>query len=91
MKANSGKCHLLLSTKSPEVASTDGIQITSRTSETLLGITTDSELNFQNHLSAICNRVRRKINALGRTANYMPIQKRRIAMKTLNLNLTTAH
>ena len=53
MKANPGKCHLLLSTKSPEVVSIDGIQITSSTAETLLFITTDSELNFENHL--ICH------------------------------------
>ena len=31
MKVNQGKCHLLLSTKSPEVVFIDGIQITSRT------------------------------------------------------------
>ena len=82
MKANRGKCHLLLSTKSPEVVSIDGIQMTSSTAETLLGITIDSELNFENHLSAICNKVSRKINALGRIANYMPLEKRRIVMKT---------
>ena len=68
MKANPVKCHLLRSTKSPEVVSIDGIQITSSTAETLLGITIDSELNFENHLSAICNKVSRKINALGRIA-----------------------
>ena len=77
MKVNPGKCHLLLSTKSPEVIYIDGIQITS-TAETLLGITIDSELNFENHLSAICNKVSRKINGLGRIANYMPLEKRRI-------------
>ena len=82
MKANQGKCHLLLSTKSPEVVSIDGIQITSSTAETLLGITIDSELNFENHLSAICNKVSRKINALGRIANSMSLEKRRIVMKT---------
>ena len=49
MKANPGKCHLLLSTKSPEVVSIDGIQIKFSTAETLLGITIDSELNFDNH------------------------------------------
>ena len=81
MKANPGKCHLLLSTKSPEVVSIDGIQITSSTAETLLGITIDSELNFENYLSAICNKVSRKINALGRIVNYMPLEKRRIVMK----------
>ena len=84
MKANPGKCYLLLSTKSPEVVSIDGIQITSRssTAETLLGINIDSELNFENHLYAICNKVSRKINDLGRIANYMPLEKRRIVMKT---------
>ena len=41
MKANPVKCHLLLSTKSPEVVSIDGIQITSSTAETLLGIAID--------------------------------------------------
>ena len=51
MKANPGKCQLLLSTKSLEVVSIDGIQITSSTAETLLAITIDSELNFENHLS----------------------------------------
>ena len=82
MKASRGKCHLLLSTKSPEVVSIDGIQIKSSTEETLLGITIDSELNFENHQSAICNKVIRKINAFGWTANYISLEKRRIVMKT---------
>ena len=81
MKANPGKCHLLLSTKSPKVVSIDRIQITSSTAETLLGITIDSELNFENHLSAICNKVSRKVSALGRISNYMPLEKRRIVME----------
>ena len=51
MKANPGKCHLLLSTKSPEVVSIDEIQITSKHFRNSI----DSELNFENHLSAICN------------------------------------
>ena len=82
MKVNPGKCHLLTSTKSPEVASIDGIQITSSTAETLLGITIDSELNFESHLFAICNKVSRKINAFWWIANYMSLEKRRIVMKT---------
>ena len=49
MKANPDKCHLLLSTKNLEVLSIDVIQTTSSTSENLLGITADSELNFENH------------------------------------------
>ena len=78
MKANPGKCHLLLSTKSPEVVSIDGIQITSSTAGTLFGITIDSQLNSENHLSAISNKVSKNINALGRIANYMLLEKRRI-------------
>ena len=66
--------------KSPEVVSIDGIQITSSTEETLSGIAIDSELNFENHLSAICIKVSRKINTLGRITNYMPIEKHRIVM-----------
>ena len=82
MKANPGKCHLLLSTKSREVVSIDGIQITSSTAETLLGITIDPELNSENQLSAICNKVSRRTNALGRIVNYMPRGKLRIVIKT---------
>ena len=50
MKANPVKCHLLLSTKRSEVVSIDGIQVTSSTAETLLGITIDSELNFESSI-----------------------------------------
>ena len=65
MKANPGKCHLLLSTKSPVVVSIDRIKITSSTVETPVGITIVSELNFENDLPAICNKVSKNINALG--------------------------
>ena len=82
MKANPGKCHLLHSTKSPEVVSIDGIQIKTSAAEPLITINTDitidSELNFENHLSAISNKVSRKINALGRIVKYMYQEKHRI-------------
>ena len=81
MKANPVQCHLLFSTKTPEVVSIDGTQITSSTAETLLGITINSELKFENQLSAICNKVSRKINALGRIASYMSLEKSQIMMK----------
>ena len=69
---------LLLSTKNPEVVSIDGIHITSSTAKTLLGITIDSELNLENHLSAMCNKMSRKIIYF----NYILLEKRRIVMKT---------
>ena len=46
-KVNPGICNLLLNNKSPEVASIDGIQMASSSAETLLGVTTDSELNLE--------------------------------------------
>ena len=82
MKVNPGNCHLLLSTKNHEVVPIDGIQITSSTPETILGITIDSELDFKYDLLAICNKASRKINALGRIANYASLEKPREVVKT---------
>ena len=81
MNSNLVQCDLLLSTKSPEVVSIDAIQITSNTAESLLGFTIDSGLKFENHLSAICKNVSRKINALGQIVNYISLEKRQIEMK----------
>ena len=76
MKPNPGKCHLSLSIKSPEVVSIDGIEITSSTAETLwyYGIMMGSEQNFENHLSAICNKVSKKTNTLRGIGSYMPLE-----------------
>ena len=84
IKANPGKCYLLLITRSPEVVSMDEIRITSSTAETILGITINLELNFENYLSVICNKVSRNIIALGLIVNYMFPEKRQIMMKTFN-------
>ena len=64
------------------ISKLQAISTLSSTAETLLGITIDSELSFENHLLAIFNKVSRKINALGWTASYMSLEKRRIVMKT---------
>ena len=65
------------------MVSTDGIQLTSSTADTVFTqIPNQSELNFENHLSIICNKVSRNINTLGWIANYMFLEKGRIMMKT---------
>ena len=46
--------------------------------ETLLGVSIDSELNFENHISNICSKVNKKLNALGRIAGYITLEKRRM-------------
>ena len=42
----------------------------------------DSELNFENRLSSIFNKVSIKFNDLGQITNYMSLEKRSIVMKT---------
>ena len=59
-----------------------GVSITSSTKEKLLGVLIDSDLNFEEHISFVCNKVSKKINALGRIANIMSYEKRRLIMKT---------
>ena len=49
--------------------------------ETLLGVSIDSKLNFENHISNICNKVSKKLNALGRIAGYITFEKRRMLFK----------
>ena len=73
VRAHPGKCHLLLSSETSHVLSIGGTTITLSTAETLIVIIIDSEINFEYHLNSVCNKVSRKINALGRVINnYMP-------------------
>lgn len=82
MKANPGKCHLLLSKKDPIDVLIGDAKVTSSSYEKLLGINIDSELKFDKHVSEICHKVSQKINALSRIASYMTLPKKRIVMKT---------
>ena len=40
----------------------------------LLGVTIDSQLNFNNHVKAICVNAKRKVSAFARVAGYIDIQ-----------------
>ena len=83
MKINPGKCHILLSTKNATDVHLEGACITSSSCESLLlGITLDSNLKFDKHVSDLCDKVSKKINALCRVTAYMSLEKRRIGMKT---------
>ena len=82
MKVNTGKSHLLLSGNSRATATIDNSYIESEDEQVLLGITTDSNLTFENHINSICKKASQKLNALARIAPYMNIQKRRTIMKS---------
>ena len=77
LKANLGKCHLLLSSKTPTDVSTGDASIKTSTKETLI----DSELSFDQHISSICSKASKKLYALGRIASFMSFNKRRTLMK----------
>ena len=81
MKANPGKCQLLLSSKTPTDVSTGDASIKTSTKETLLGILIDSELSFDQHMSSICSKVSKKLHVLRRIATFMSFNKRRTLLK----------
>ena len=60
LKANTGKSHILLSSKKPEIVSVDGISLAASSHEKLLGVIKDSELKFENHITNLCLKVRKK-------------------------------
>ena len=81
MKANSKKYHLLLSSKAPTESLFGGLFIKFRTKETFYGALIDSKFGFDEHISFICTKISRKINKLGRIANFMSYWKCRLIMK----------
>ena len=80
-KANPGKSHILLSSKKPEIVSVDRISLAASSHEKLLEVIIDSELKFENHITKLCLKVSKKINALCRISGFMSLEKRRTLMK----------
>ena len=48
----------------------------------LLGITIDSKLTFQQHVSKLCKKTSQKIHALGRVSKFMDTDKLKLLMRT---------
>ena len=80
MQGNTDKCHVLLGTSQKMHVNIGTSQIENSTYEKLLGVNIDSKLSFEKHLNIICGKARGKINALGRVAPFMNIEKRRTIM-----------
>ena len=76
MQGNTDKCHVLLSTSQKLHVNIGTSQIENRKYEKLLGVNIDSKLSFEKHLNIICGKARANINALGRVAPLMNIEKR---------------
>ena len=46
---------------------------------TLLGVTIDSQLKFDDHMKALCQTANRKVSAFSRVANFLNYQKGRMS------------
>ena len=57
---------ILLSNKKTEKVKINDVVLTSSVEEKLLGITLDSELKFEKHITDICNKASQKIHVLSR-------------------------
>ena len=82
MKVNPDKCHILLNTKNPISVLLEGACTAYNLCEKLLGITIDSDLKFGEHISDLCNKVNKNINALFRVTGYVSLEKCRIVIET---------
>ena len=75
MKVNLDKLHSTTEACNFQISET---VIHNSHSRKLLGVTFDSKLNFEKHLTTICRKANMKLNALVRVTPYMNLQKRRI-------------
>ena len=70
-----------MSSKTLTDVSIGNASIKTITKETLLGISIDSELSFDKHVSSICSKASKMLHALGRIASFMSFDKHRTLMK----------
>ena len=81
MKANAGKCHLLVTGNYDVSANINEFEIESSNKEKLLDISIDTRLSFEYHITSLCKKANQKLHALGRIVHYMHFEKRRSLMK----------
>ena len=76
MKINTNKCHLLISGNKNEQMweKLDRDIVWNSNDIKLLRITLANNLNFVKHVSNICSKANRKLNALTRVAKFLPFK-----------------
>ena len=78
MKANLDKwCSLLSTTEAFNLQISQAV-IHNSHSRKLLGVTLNNKLKFEKHITTVCRKANRKLNALTRVTSYIDLQKRRI-------------
>ena len=88
-KANASKCHFFLSPHKPVTIKVKESTIESSNSEKLLGVTIDSKLSFDDHITILCRKTSQKLHALSRVASYMSFDKKRevITIQLLSISV----
>ena len=82
---------MILSVENDEInMCVDGYQIKNRSHKELLGVTIDSKLSFDAHISNLCRKASLKLHALARISPYMDMdQEVTSSMHLFPLNLDT--
>ena len=75
MKSNGNKCHLLVSTSDKVNSKIENVNIYNSKCEKLLGVKFDHKLIFDDHVSELCKKASRKVQALPRVTPYLNISK----------------
>ena len=79
-KANYNKCFLLMSTLTPIPIKVKDYIIKNSDNEKVLGVTVDTNLNFNCHLENKLKKESKKVQALARNTPYMSVPKRKLLM-----------
>ena len=79
-KSNPDKFHLPISSNENVTIHVGEYEIENGKCEKLLGVKLDWTLNFDDHISDVCKKASRKLNALARIATFIRLSKRRLLM-----------
>ena len=80
-KANASKCHLFLSPFSAKSINIKSSVIEGSSNEKFLGISIDSNFNFEKHINELCKKGNLEIHTLKRCAKFMSTEKGRLISK----------
>ena len=69
------ECHLLVTDNYEVSANINEFEIESSENEKLLGISIDTALSFEHHITSLCKKASQKLYALARIAHYMDFEK----------------
>ena len=75
LKANTDKCHVLLSETSETQLTVQNVLITASYCEKLLGIKIDHKLSFEPHVESLCKKASQKLNLLVRMVSSLKFKQ----------------